>query len=376
MSTPVFDLILSFTAQTKQAIFDRSLALAEFVGLPVSSWRIGDPTRTQLEFQAEHLADIDAQVAEFAKAAFLDTAEREWLDVKAEQDFGQTRDDASFATGQITLTNSSAAIYSWDTNDLTFKNEITGKTYKNNEPVSLSGIGSTDTFAFVAEEAGSESSTGANTLSLLTTVLGVTVTSNTSATGTDAQGDAELRDMCRLSMAALSPSGPSDAYRYVALKSELTGIQTPKKAVAYGDTDTGITTVYVSGYAAAISDDDLETVETALRRYALPLCCTLDLDHATQVGVTVSLSLTVKSAYLTTTVAQLEDDIEQALTALMQSINIGEGLTVSKIVGVVYSVVGPAAFVSCEVTSPIADVTADQDENLYVSGFSADVETI
>jgi phage-related baseplate assembly protein len=363
------DLATLFVAKTAAQILDASLEFATFLGLPVTSWRTGDPTKTQFEAQAEHLAILDQNLAEYVKGGYLDTAEGVWLTIYAEQAYGVTRGAASVASAELTLTNSGAGVYSWDANDLTFTNPTTGKTYKNTEAVSLSGVGATATFAFAAEEAGSASTTGADTLELLTSVLGVTVTSNEAAIGIDEQSDSELRTACRESLAALSPNGPADAYRFVATNSELTGASTANKVAVYADDPTGLVTVYVSNYADQVSAPDLVLVEDALRLLCLPLAVSLDVVNATQIDQNVTVSLFVWPSSLTNDA--IRDAAELAVETLFVATPIGGRVHTSSIVGAIFAAVedvaGAGTFYSALCAVPSSAVDLDIDENLRLA---------
>ena len=74
-----------FSVQSLGTILDRGLALAESLGLPVTSWRVGDPTRTLYYFLAEILAAREDQTSEFIRSAALSTARGDWLKVVAKR---------------------------------------------------------------------------------------------------------------------------------------------------------------------------------------------------------------------------------------------------------------------------------------------------
>ena len=104
MTTPlsVFALI---ARQTAAEFYTAALELAEAVGLPVSTWRTGDPTRTMLRADADAFETLDAAQAEYAKAGFLEDAEGDWLTLRAKDVYGVEREEATFATSTVTLSN-------------------------------------------------------------------------------------------------------------------------------------------------------------------------------------------------------------------------------------------------------------------------------
>ncbi len=371
MSAPIIDVVTLFAGQTATAIYAKALELCAAIGLPVTSWRIGDTSRTLFEVTAQHLESSDEVAAEFAKGAYLDTATGDWLTLKADQDYNVTRGAAVYASASASLVNTSANVYSWDTGDLVLKSETTGKTYRNDEPVTLSGVGSTATFAFIAEEPGSASSVTEDDLTLLTTHLGVTVTSNEAAYGVDEQSDASLRTTCRLSTAAISPDGPSDAYRYVATRSTLTGASTANKASVGADNAAGLVTVYVSNLQDDTSSDDIDLVDAALRQLVLPLGTEVEVVAATQFDFTVQGVLTVAPGPYSA--SSLGDDIETAVANFFLAKAIGSVVHPSEIIGAIHSAVPAGFFRSCELVSPATAYTLAVDENPRLVLFNVNV---
>ena len=87
MSVSLASLIV---AQTKTQIYDFAIGIATAIGLPVTSWQDGDPTRSQFHVEAESLSTLETTVVGFIRSRFLDLATGEWLKVKAEQDYDVT----------------------------------------------------------------------------------------------------------------------------------------------------------------------------------------------------------------------------------------------------------------------------------------------
>jgi hypothetical protein len=85
MSIQVAALI---AVQTAAQYLDAGLELAATYGLPVTTWRAGDPTRTLYKFLAESLAERDGVIAEFIKGGWLSLAEGDWLEVLADEVYG------------------------------------------------------------------------------------------------------------------------------------------------------------------------------------------------------------------------------------------------------------------------------------------------
>src|SRR5690349_11396549 len=126
-----FSILTLFTPEAATRIFDIGIGLAKAVGLPVTSWRTGDPTRSLYKYVATKLAAVDQTVANLARAAVLsvlvqaansgDAGALAWLKVVALEQFGIEVQEATFATSAagfgVTLTNTGGGNYPIDPND-------------------------------------------------------------------------------------------------------------------------------------------------------------------------------------------------------------------------------------------------------------------
>ena len=93
------------TTETKAAIYARGLAVAQALGLNVTSWVAGDPTRSLYHFLSNILETLEIQVAGYVSSGFLDYATGNWLTLLAEQLYGVTRTEATYASTTVRLTN-------------------------------------------------------------------------------------------------------------------------------------------------------------------------------------------------------------------------------------------------------------------------------
>ena len=91
--------------QTKASIYAMGLSVAQSLGLPVTSWQPGDPTRSLYHLASEMLAKLEEVVALYVAAGFLDTATGDWLTFLASEVFGVDRVESTFAGTNVTLTN-------------------------------------------------------------------------------------------------------------------------------------------------------------------------------------------------------------------------------------------------------------------------------
>ncbi len=277
--------------QTKAAIYEAALAIAVGVGLPVSSWQAGDPTRSLYYVEAEMLEALEALATGFISSGFLDYAHGMWLKICAKQGFNVDVPGATFATTTVRLTNTGGGVYDVDPGDLTAKSTITDKTYQNTTGGHLNGLGTLD-LVFVADEAGSDSSAGAGEIDqLVTGLLGVTCSNALAAIGVDEWDETTTITQCRDKLGSLSPNGPKEVYSYVARNAELAGTSAVTRVRVYSDSDTGDVTVYLAGPGGGVSEPDRVLVEAAFARWATPLCTTVTTLAATNVVVPVTYEL-------------------------------------------------------------------------------------
>lgn len=297
---------------TKAYIYDYALAIAETVGLPVTTWQPGDPTRSLYHVESELLATLEDVVVNFIKAGFLDYAEGDWLEILAEQVYNVIVPGATYASTDVTLTNTGGGTYIIDAGDLTFKNSTTGKTYHNTTGGTLNA-GSTLVVTVEADEAGSDSSAAATEIDeMVTALLGVTCSNAIAAVGTDKQEEDTTRQQCRDKLGSFSPNGPREAYSYVARNSELTGTTAVTRTRVYADSDTGDVTVYLAGPSGAVAAADVLLVEAAILEWATPLCITPTVLSVTPVTVPITYTLWLyKSA--NKSADEAAEDVEAAL---------------------------------------------------------------
>ena len=322
--------------QTKASIYAMGLSVAQSLGLPVTSWQPGDPTRSLYHLASEMLAKLEEVVALYVAAGFLDTATGDWLTFLASEVFGVDRVESTFAGTNVTLTNAGGGVYDFDAGDITFKASSSGKTYRNTTGGHL-GAGGTLVVDVVADESGSASSAGATEINALVTgILGVTCSNATAAVGLDAEADASLRARCRDRMGALSPNGPRAAYAYVARTPELAGTSAVTRVRTFTDPATGVVTVYLAGASGGVSGGDRALVESAILAYATPLAVTPDVLAATNVVVPVTYELWVYQRVNLTTVA-IGQAIESALEQTFADRPIGGDIIPPATTGALYT---------------------------------------
>lgn len=354
MTTPIAVFAL-YARQTADEWLTYGLGLARIVGLPVDSWRVGDPTRSLYKYVAEALATRDEQDAEFVKAGFLSTAEGDWLTVHAAEVFGIDRDEATYAAPTITITNSGGGRYPLAAGDLTVQATSTGKTYHNTDdhvdPGDILEGGATITFTLIADEAGSASAVIADEIDTIVSpaLLGCAIDSSTAATATDGQSDDELQDDCEDTLGALSPNGPADAYNSVVRNSELTGVTEITRSASSEDTADGTVTVYVAGPSGAVSGAAVTAAQAAVRIWAEPLTITATVQSVSEAPR--ALTATISGDDIP---ADFEAQIESAFAAYLVTLPIGGFLAVSRLEKLIHDTIPQVE--TATITDPSGDV--------------------
>lgn len=300
---------------TQSEYFTRAIEIARVVGLPVTSWRTGDPTRSFYLFISEILALLDGPAGEYIRSGFLSSARGDWLRVKAEEDFGVTPDEATYAEPTVTIANSGGGVYTIDAGDLTVRSSTTGKTYHSTNSPGEHGIGDTLIYQLTADEAGSDSSVAENEIDeFVTTFDGLEIVSSTAGLANDEATEEEIRQQCRDSRGALSPNGPSDAFNYVAKNSELTGLTGINRASSSPSTG-GLVTVTVASQSGAVLSPALDAIEAALLRWSTPLGVNIAVESAAELEVDGTYTI-YTSPELSTSADDFESSILSALDAL------------------------------------------------------------
>jgi hypothetical protein len=326
MPTP--SLATLIIEETKEALYNTALAVANTIGVNTTSWQAGDPTRSLYHYESEVLSSLESSVVGFIKSDFLSLAEGMWLKLTALEKYGVTVPDATFATTTETLTNNGGGVYDFEANDLTFRNSRTGKTYHNTSGGHLPGwSGSGDkptlTLDIEADEAGSESNAAAGEITeLVTTKLGVTCTNPTVAIGIDEQDEEVTREQCRAKLSSFSPNGPRDVYKYVARNIELTGASLVPRVRVFPSSDTGDVIVYVTGPSGTISEADRALIEAAIVRRATPLTITPSVLAAAPIVVNVTFEAWVYKS-VNKTVTEVDEAFAAALADMFEAEEIG-----------------------------------------------------
>lgn len=334
MTISLASLLLS---ETRAAIYNYALGIATGIGLPVTSWQVGDPTRSLYHVLSAKLEAFESNVSGYIKSGFLDHATGVWLKVLAEQVYGVAVPPATYAETTVVLTNASTNLYIIDAGDLTFASSVTGKTYRNTTGGTLAvGPATTLSVTVVADEAGSASSAGAAEITRLVTALdGVTCTNATAAVGIDEQDESVTIQQCKDMQDATSPDGARGAYAYFARNPDYGGTSAITRVRTYGDSTAGVVTIYFAGPSGGSSAADVALAELAIVTWCLPLCITLVAAAATNVTIAVTYELWLYKS-CNKTVAEVRTAVSTALGVLFSARPIGGDVVAPATAGKIY----------------------------------------
>ncbi len=271
------DLVsLPTRAQIKAGIV--SVAAALTPPLSVTSWVLGSPSERWIELSAR-LVDmfLSSITTQAVRAAFFDlstdpgdagdlsldqTPRPGWLSAMGAGWWGVLRGGATYATGDLLVTNTGSTPATFAPFALTARRAVAGTdggfpTYRNAaDPAIYVGLGGTLTLApsasvtlpFIAEQIGSYSNAAPGQIAVMVTQsYGTLGCSNASPVlGDDREERADYIARCRQQSAAASPNGPADAYRYAST----TGADGLPLQLYDGSGATTVNRVYVSADSA------------------------------------------------------------------------------------------------------------------------------
>lgn len=156
------------------------------------------------------------------------------LSAFGENTFGTKRIGQTFASGFVTFTNGGAGsrtfgpetlVFTWTANTPptpapTYTNVADPTVYTNPDGTVTVAAGASVDLPIQAQEIGTRSNVGvASSITMTTVLLGCSATNAAAVLGQDREGANAFRARCRLAPSSVSPNGPADAIRYIALGS-------------------------------------------------------------------------------------------------------------------------------------------------------------
>lgn len=350
-----------FRSYTRDEVLESMLTVADTVGLKARSWRSGSIGRTILVIIASAIAFFTQFQGIIARGGLLDYATESWLTLLAKSLYRVYRIEATYATGDVTLTNSSGiAVGPFDIGDITVFNSVTGKTYKVQAVVSLGASSSAD-YPVLADEAGSASDAGPGTIELASPWIGGSATNALSILGNDEETDENLRTRCREKLGSLSPNGPAEAYSYVIKSQEYSPTSVPitrtKVEISTGD---GTVDIYAATASGTPSGGDLAIAQTAVDTYAEPQCVIATVYGATPLAFAPYVTIYVRNDNRSD--SQILNAASTAIGAYLASLPIGGLITSSPpgrvdLDGVKFAIrdTSPSTVVDIDITFPTSD---------------------
>jgi len=321
------------TPLTKDEVEDAIYSAIESRGVATAGWKPGAVVRTFIAGTSIVLAAFSELTALIARSGFLSTATGDWLELLALEVYGVTKNKGSFATGNVTLTNSGGGVFAVAIGDLTVSNSLTGKAYKNTAAFNLAAGSLISTVAIQvpvsAIEIGSDSTSIAAAIDTInTSMIGVTVTNALAIVGQDPESDPALRARASASIASLSSNGPKGAYESATFGAVTTG-GTPAGVTRIATIPDGLGNIQVlvataSGVLSGVSGDastPLGAVELAIAQQAEPIAINASVAAPSILSVGIIYEAFVKPG--SKTPAQIESDINTALASYIGAVTIG-----------------------------------------------------
>lgn len=389
-----------YVAETVASIREKIVGYAQAGGLRISNWIATGVGLQILETIVPTVQTFTAVAAQAARGfASLDTstdpgdvdpydATNETLDPSpgylsdmGSNFWGTDRIGEDFAVGTVTFLNSGAGAVSqtFAPDTLTFQRDIADSTglaptYRNTGAAAYDLVGggsitpaSDGTLTVGAglgvylpiqcEQAGTAGGATATHISILVNALpGVTVSNAAAVLGSGREGADAYRDRCRIAPAAVSPNGPADAYRYIALgatKDPATGavfyypvgtnttglgadssgnlVAIPNatgitlgvaRVYVSKDSGTGTVTIYFANDSGAISTQDLTDLTALINAAYWPDATTRFFNKAIETTVTVAAAIKAKAG-AGVSAAGVAANINAALAAFFKTVDIG-----------------------------------------------------
>lgn len=379
------------TPLTKDEIEAAIFAAIEARGVATSSWKPGAIARTIIAAVALILSAFSSLQATIANSGFLELSSGSWLEIVARQVYGVEKIVGTFASGNVTLDNAGAGVFSIAIGDLTVANSTSGKTYKNTATIDIAAFETGVIAPVQAVEIGSDSSSAATLIDTLVTVLsGVTVTNALSLVGTDPETDAALTTRALAKTGTLSPNGPSDAYRFLALSAKTddgasAGV-TRVTTTADGEGNVSVLLATASGTITGSLGDTTTPLGAAneeIQVNAVPLAVTATVASAVALAIAPTYELWVRSA-IGLTETEIKAQVAAALLTFFSVQPIGGSRKVpgggfvftDAIDAAITEVIGTGNLIDLDLTVPAADAAVASNEAPVVGTITATVNLV
>jgi uncharacterized phage protein gp47/JayE len=327
--TSLSDLL---STPTSDEVKSTLLGMLETVGFPTSSWKPTSVPIRLLDATSEVIADLGLKVAILARAGFSELAEAEWLSLRSEDSYQNTRQPAVATVGTITLTDGGGGPYVIAAGSLIAVAE-TGQRYRNITGGTLA-LNDTLDLEFRAEAVGESYNVAGSTVTELATPLaGVTISAASdwiTTAGSDGETDARLRERNRTKWATLATGSPASAY----VAWILDAAPNISKVSVRDDNPLGQQSVQV---VCATGTGPASAADVALAQAAIdakrPVGTLLEAISATSATVTVTGTVYVRAASLVAAQAAAV----AGFAALTEELEIGATVYLSRIIDTIHT---------------------------------------
>ena len=347
------------TPKTEAEALADILAILDGFGFAASSWQEGSIQRHLVQVMARFTASASNTTLAITKGRFLDTAEGDWLALKAASDFNTTKVPAIAAKVKMTFTDPLGVGPATIVVSQLVATDSNGKTYRNIEGGTLP-INGTLTLLFQAEVPGAESIPDAN-MQLATPIAGITAVRAAVDPivlhGQAAESNERLRTRCRNKWATLAYAAPADAYEAWALEAS------PNVTRAWVDDlnprGPGTLDLYVAGTTGAVATPVLTAVLDYIEGntdgiFRRPLTANLQVKNTSNENVPVTGTLYVGPAY---SLSSVRDAVYAAVKAYMQALPVGGTAKLAELYRTIMLVTGVT---NVHLTAPTSDTTVTQ----------------
>ncbi len=327
MALSITDLFTPLTSDQYRAKLVTELLTLQ---IPADQWRAGGVASTMLTVTAILLAMMSSIISTIIQGFFLPTATGNGLKLLAYYVYGVTVPAATYASGNVTLTNSGGGVYTQAAGTYSALNPTTGQTYVNTTAFTLGAL-SVLTVPMQAVNIGTAGNASPNTITQnVTTLLGVAVTNPASLVGIDAPTDPAIRLLCSNALAAASVRGVRSVYAY-AIQTALnpvTGLPVNINRWSISEAShVGTVSLTVASPSGPVDANDLIGVQTSIEAKARPSGVAATAYAATTKTYSPSITVWV-TAPSTVAQADIKAAIDAAITTYVSTYAIG-GLTAS-----------------------------------------------
>lgn len=302
------------------------------VGVQTSSWKPGSVARAIITGVSRFGGVMARLVTDIAKGGFLDTAEGNWLTFLAWQLYAVERRPATFAEGDVVLTNSGFGLYTIQPGDFVVSTP-TGEQFRNVEVFTLNPS-STATVRVRAYEAGTaNSAVPATVTEIVSTMVGVTCTNPLGFVGQDEELDEDLKVSCRQKLASLSNGWLADGIVYWITHEKRPADAPIGAGEFYGITRAevqpadgyGSCIVYGATASGAVPAGDVVEIQTMLNKRAYPYSNLAIFLSATPKPINAACTVWVKSGGLTA--LEVKASVMDAIGKHVQRLPVGGQVT-------------------------------------------------